>query len=164
MQSPAFFCAQIHPGRMKRGPFAAPFPGQRPDGSHLFGVKCVRLTAIFPEIHSLSCRHPPKAHSLYSPPSRRAASGKPGRRSPGIPPPAGRAAGDGSFSPKQRSGRAAGGSRVVWADFQDAQPRHFQSRISGRSTPYSRIYWSCSTSLSFISCTRWALRPPRSGR
>ena len=31
---------------------------------------------------------------------------------------------------------------------------HFQLRISGRSTPLSRIYWRCSTSLSCIFCTR----------
>ena len=159
MQSPAFFAPKSTRPHEARH-FAAP-----PSG------RCGHFTARFPEIHSLPgntfASRPPfseSTFSLQSPNPRRAASGKPGRRSPGIPPPAGRAAGDGSFSPKQRSGSPKRDCRFVSPYLQDAQPRHFQSRISGRSTPYSRIYWSCSTSLSFISCTRWALRPPRSGR
>ena len=41
---------------------------------------------------------------------------------------------------------------------------HCQSRISGISWPYSWMYCLCSTSLSFISCTRWALLPFNWGR
>ena len=41
---------------------------------------------------------------------------------------------------------------------------HFQLRISGRSTPLSRMYWRCSTSLSCIFWTRYAPRLPSSGR
>ena len=70
-------------------------------------------------------------------------------------------------SAKNEATQIAAGHLVFDIEFMPPTPAERiaqRLRISGRSTPLSRMYWRCSTSLSCIFWTRYAPRLPSCGR